>query len=133
MKLRNIKRQSQQGALTRPTHICHCWPVNCTHGVRVVPTMIRRVVMIMKIIIMTMTMMMMVMIMMMMRAGISGKRWGGALRTSVSTKSTASTPLLCLLSPTTPFSCAYYHLLPPTTLPTTLCTLSSQCLTLLHP
>ena len=49
--------------------------------------------------------------MMMMRVGISGRRWGGALRTSVSTKSTASTPLLCLLSPTTPYSCAYYPLL----------------------
>ena len=71
--------------------------------------------------------------MMMMRVGISGRRWGGALRTSVSTKSTASTPLLCLLSPTTPYSCAYYHLLPPTTLPTTHFTLSSWCLTLLHP
>ena len=75
--------------------------------------------MIMKIIIMTMTMMM-VMIMMMMRAGISGRRWGGAPRTSVSTKSTDSTPLLCsipyyplllcLLSPTTPYYTAYYPL-----------------------
>ena len=52
----------------------------------------------------------MVMIMMMMRAGISGRRWGGALRTSVSTKSTASTPLLCLLSPTTTYYTAYYPL-----------------------
>ena len=64
--------------------------------------------------------MVMVMIMMMMRAGISGRRWGGALRTSVSTKSTDSTPLLCsipyyplllcLLSPTTPYYTAYYPL-----------------------
>ena len=121
-----------RSSLARPTHICHCWPVNCTHGVRVVPTMIRRVVMMMKIIMMTMVMVM-TMIMMMVRAGISGRRWGGALRTSVSTKSTASTPLLCLLSPTAPYSCAYYCLLPPNTLPTTLYTLSAQCLTLLHP
>ena len=49
--------------------------------------------------------------MMMMRAGISGRIWGGALRTSVSTKSTNSTPLLCLTSPTTPYSSAFYHLL----------------------
>ena len=47
----------------------------------------------------------------MMRAGISGRIWGGALRTSVSTKSTNSTPLLCLTSPTTPYSSAFYHLL----------------------